>query len=117
MSHFALSAVGDLSVHRQDLAVATGTQTLYQGGIRLTATGSPRAKPFGHFLVGLWRATFQDFADNAGVFTIDGGVDAPINPRVDFRASIGFPTIHRSTGSHTAERFTLGLSFPIGATP
>lgn len=117
MRKFALSAVGDFSLYRQDFDVATGTQTLYQGGIRITATNSPRVRPFGQFLVGVWHATFQDFSDNVATFTVDGGVDVPISPRINFRGSIGFPTGHRSGLTHTDVRYTLGLSFPIGATP
>jgi hypothetical protein len=110
MEKVAWGGVGDFSLYRKNGV----TDTFYQGGVRITGTGSAKVRPYGQVLLGGARFSITGFSENAFVFTVGGGADVPLNAKANFRVALDFPTVRSNGVSSTDTRFTFGVSFPVG---
>jgi hypothetical protein len=99
--------VGDFGLNHFDGA----TVTSYLGGVRVGIPGSARVHPFAQFVLGAEHCCGDsNFAFQPGV-----GVDIPINPTLNFRAQIDFRTVRVDGTSFNEQRYTFGVSLPVGA--
>lgn len=102
-----LALVGEFGVNGFD----GYTSTSYLGGIRLmpVVQGSS-IQPFVQALVGLEHCCEQ----NAFAFQIGGGVQVPINAKLNFRAQYDFRRASYDGTGFNENRFGFGVSFPVG---
>ena len=84
--------------------------TSYLGGVRVAIPGNANVHPFAQFVLGAEHCcSSTDFALQPGV-----GVDIPINPTLNFRAQIDFRTVRVDGASFNEQRYSFGVSMPVG---
>ncbi|MEO8482417.1 MAG: hypothetical protein ABI634_09430 [Acidobacteriota bacterium] len=99
--------VGDFGLNRSNGV----TLTSYQGGVRVGIPGNAKVHPFAQFVVGAEHCcSSTNFTLQPGV-----GVDIPINETLNFRAQIDFRTVRVDGASFNEQRYTFGVSLPVGA--
>lgn len=86
------------------------TLTSYQGGVRFLPAVQASVQPFLQALVGLEHCCEQ----NAFAFQIGGGVQVPINAKLNFRAQYDFRRASYDGTGFNENRFGFGVSFPVG---
>jgi hypothetical protein len=102
----AFGFVGDFGLNHFDGA----TVTSYLGGVRVAIPGADKVKPFAQFLIGA-----EHCCDSTNLTIQPGvGVDIPINPTLNFRAQIDFRHVSFDGGSTNGQRYTFGVSLPVG---
>lgn len=100
--------VGDFGLNRSNGV----TVTSYLGGVRVGIPGNAKVHPFAQFVIGAEHCcSTTNFALQPGV-----GVDIPINPTLNFRAQIDFRTVRVDGNGYNGQRYTFGVSMPVGAT-
>lgn len=98
--------VGDFGLNHFDGA----TVTSYQGGVRVGIPGNAKVHPFAQFVIGAEHCcSSTNLTYQPGV-----GVDIPINPTLNFRAQIDFRTVRVDGEGFNEQRYTFGVSMPVG---
>jgi hypothetical protein len=103
-----VGVVGDFGLNRSNGV----TLTSYQGGVRVGIPANAKVHPFAQFVIGAEHCCGStNLAYQPGV-----GVDIPINPTLNFRAQIDFRTVRIDGMNFNSQRYTFGVSMPVGAT-
>lgn len=102
----AVAVVGEFGLNRFD----GFTLTSYQGGVRFLPAVQSSVRPFVQALVGLEHCC----ESNAFAFQLGGGLEFPINERVNLRAQYDFRRTNYDGEGYNANRFGVGVVLPLG---
>ncbi len=101
-----VAVVGELGLNRFD----GFTLTSYQAGLRFLPSVQSSVRPFVQALLGLEHCC----SSNAFAYQLGGGVEFPINERVNVRAQYDFRRTRYDGEGYNANRFGVGIVLPLG---
>lgn len=105
----AVAVVGEFGLNSFD----GFTLTSYQGGVRFLPAVQSAIRPFVQGLLGVERC--GDCVDSSFfAYQLGGGVEFPLNERVNLRAQYDFRRTSADGSSYNANRFGVGVVLPLG---